>query len=914
MPHSTSIKNSISDLNLNFKLDNSNINNIFPFYILLDENLMIIEAGKSILKMLPDLRLNKSFTEYFSVIKPYKDKIDVNDFDSLCNRSLVFSPVGKNNLILRGQIEKKENFFIFLGSPWLTSYEELKTNNLEIEDFAFHDPIQDVLQFFNTQKTNNEELKKLIETVDKQNLKLKIDQEELQKLSLVASANKNGVVFTSPQGDIFWHNESFANLTGLSSDEILGVSLVEFGRNKLLNKSEICKMVDAFYNENSFDLQFVYHNKMDGDFFVKITGQPIFDDYGEIVQYFAIIEDITCMKDKEEQLQTLSSIAEININPVSILDKDGIIEWVNISFLELNEFSLDEAIGKKSFTLLSGLETDPKTVNYIEEQIKHGLPLHCEIVNYTKSKKKYWARIQGQAIHDQYGNVIKYFIIQEDISFEIEYNQQLIESENRLNSLITNLHSGILFEGINRKILLVNPEFCSLFGIEADPNLLKELDAESVNIAIKDFFKKPQEFLLRSQEIIKNKENVYGEVIELNDGRIVELNYTVILNGEKIDGYLWSYEDITFKMKYREGLIAEKEKYSNIVANMNMGLLEVDNNDTIQLVNQSFINMSGFAYEELIGKKSTELYLNENGDLLFNEKVIDRAINATSSYEIVVSNKAGEKKYWLVSSTPSYNVNGEIIGSIGIHLDISEQKKLELHKEKLLNKLEIQNKQLNEYAHMVSHDLKAPLRSIHALITWIKEDNDTKFNEDTLEYFKLIEDKVEKMDNLIQGILTYSKLDSTNQINEDINLNEVIENIIDIIHLPSNIRIIIENKLPILRTDSFKIQQLFQNIISNAVSYNDKEKGLVKISFSETENSYVFSIDDNGPGIEEKYHAKIFDLFQSYSNDEKASGIGLSIVKRIVNSFNGKVWITSKMGEGTTFFIKLPKKSCNSLT
>ncbi|WP_333600846.1 PAS domain-containing protein [Flavobacterium sp.] len=891
---------------LQFTFTDSSLNNIFPFYILIDRNLTIKSFGKSIAKMMPDLEKDKSFTDYFTVIRPFKENVLPKNFKTLLHQSVIFTSKGFNALTLKGQFEQQQSDFIFLGSPWFMSLEEVSKKKLNRTDFAFHDSLLEILHVLEDQAKNNTELKNLIKTIDKQSKQLKIDKEELNKLSLVASANKNGVVFTKPQGDIFWCNEAFINLTGFSQAEIIGKSLIEVGRGRLSNKAEIIKMVDAFYKGEAFDVEYIHSKKKGGTFRSKITGQPILDSKGYVSQYFAIVEDISIEKEREEQLVLLSSIAERNSNPVLVSNKDGRIEWVNSSFLELTEYSLEEIIGQKPDVLLHGPETDPKTINYLTEQIKNGLPFYCEIINYTKHKQKYWVRIQGQALHDEYGKIKKYFTIQEDISLEKELNQQLIESQNRLNSLIANLQSGILFEDENKKILLVNTKFCSLFDIEAETDLLKGFDSELITIGIKDFFEDPNLFVNRTTEILDQKEIVTAEAIKLVDGRVLERSFIPIYKGNKLDGYLWSYEDVTIQKKYKESLESEREKYSNIIANMNMGLLEVDTNDIIKLANQSFIEMSGFTAAELIGNKPSDLFLKDQSKLLFKDKIKDRIKGLSNSHEITINTKGGEEKYWLISGAPNYNVNGEIIGSIGIHLDITEHKKLELQKEQLLKRLEIQNEQLNEYAHMVSHDLKSPLRSIHSLIAWIKEDG-RGFTEATSHYFELIEDKVEKMDNLIQGILTYSKVDSSKEFTEKIDLNEIVQNCIEIIHIPENVTVTIQNELPILNTDRFRMQQLFQNLISNAVNFIDKKEGFVEIAYEENANEYIFSIKDNGQGIDSKYQTKIFELFQSYSEDTKSTGIGLSIVKRIIANYNGDIWMESAVGIGTTFFIKLPK-------
>jgi PAS domain S-box-containing protein len=893
---------------LQFILNGSRLNTIFPFYILIDEQLFIKGFGKSISKMLPDLKEDNLFTDYFTIVRPSVQKVKPSNFNSLLDQLVVFTSKGFTVLTLRGQFEKHDNGFLFVGSPWFMSIEDVEKSKLLVSDFANHDPLIDILQVLKNQKTTNKELKELIETNEEQRKKLNADKEELNRLSLVASANKNGVVFTHLDGKIFWCNDAYIALTGFLRTEIIGKSLLEIGSSKFSNKEELFKMVEACYRGDSFDVEYLHSNKAGTLFLAKITGQPILDSSGLVSQYFAIVEDITLEKEREEQLLLLSSIAEKNNNPVIISDKEGKVEWANSSFVELTEFSMEEILGQQPDVLLHGPETDPKTINYLKIQIKHGLPFDCEIINYTKSKQKYWVKIQGQALHDKYGEIKKYFTIQEDITFEKEYNQQLIESENRLSSLITNLRSGVLLEDENGKILLVNRQFCNFYGIDADPDLLKGFDSKLIYQGTKHLHKYPVQFLERIAEITEQNEVIIAEEIELIDGRVLEISFIPIFTGDKYNGNLWSYEDVTIKKKYKESLEAEREKYSNIIANMNMGLLEIDRDDIVQLANQSFYKMSGLGANELIGKKITDLFLTDITKKIIEEKIKDRTNKKADSYEIQIVNKSGEKKHWLISGAPNYNVNGEITGSISLHLDITEQKQLQLQKEYLLKKLEEQNDHLNEYAQMVSHDLKSPLRSIHSLIAWIKEDNQTEFSADTKRYFEMIENKVEKMDNLIRGILMYSKIATAPGLNENTNLNEVLQNIIKIIHIPENISVRITNELPILEIDQFRMQQLFQNLISNAVNYSDKENGIVEIASSEDKEYYIFSIKDNGPGIDIKYQDKIFKMFESFSQNEESTGIGLSIVKRIVDNYNGEISIDSQLGRGTTFIIKLPKK------
>ncbi|MFI2741308.1 ATP-binding protein [Zhouia sp. PK063] len=234
---------------------------------------------------------------------------------------------------------------------------------------------------------------------------------------------------------------------------------------------------------------------------------------------------------------------------------------------------------------------------------------------------------------------------------------------------------------------------------------------------------------------------------------------------------------------------------------------------------------------------------------------------------------------------------------------------IEQQRSDLLKSLQKRNDELESYAHMVSHDLKSPLRSISTLSNWLKNDYYDILDENGRRSIDMILDKIVKMDSLIEGILKYASIERIDKEKHQINLHKVVQEIISIIYIPEHITVKIKNQLPKIYADKFRMQQLFQNIISNAVNYNDKKDGVVEISlFEETENFYTFSIADNGKGIPQKYFNKIFEVFQSLENQSVGnSGVGLAIVKKIIDLYNGKIWLTSSLNEGTTFYFQLPK-------
>jgi len=243
-------------------------------------------------------------------------------------------------------------------------------------------------------------------------------------------------------------------------------------------------------------------------------------------------------------------------------------------------------------------------------------------------------------------------------------------------------------------------------------------------------------------------------------------------------------------------------------------------------------------------------------------------------------------------------------------MEIAEREKSEMKQAELLNTIAKTNEELKDFAYIISHDLKAPLRGISTLAEWITNDYADKFDDDGKEQMKLLSSRVSRMHNLIEGVLQYSRVGRVNEERVQINLNELVPEVIDMVSPPENISITIENELPVITCEQTRIMQVFQNLISNAIKYMDKPDGWVKIGCVEEDDHWIFSVSDNGPGIEDKYFEKIFQIFQTLSSRDEfeSTGVGLTVTKKIVELYGGRIWVESTLGQGSTFFFSLLKK------
>jgi len=242
---------------------------------------------------------------------------------------------------------------------------------------------------------------------------------------------------------------------------------------------------------------------------------------------------------------------------------------------------------------------------------------------------------------------------------------------------------------------------------------------------------------------------------------------------------------------------------------------------------------------------------------------------------------------------------------IALYKAKTESKLKELNKQ-----LKQVNQRLKDFAHIVSHDLKTPLRGLRRLVEWISTNFANKMDRNDRNQINLLMTRIDRMYSLINGVLQYSIVGNVEEERVRVNLNELIQDVIDMVAPPEQIMISVERKLPIIECERTSIMQVFQNLLSNAVKYMDKPQGRINVGYSEDENFWKFSIADNGPGIEEKYFEKIFEMFQTLTPKDRSEsiGIGLSTVKKIVEMYGGQVWVESKIGEGSTFFFTLPKQ------
>jgi signal transduction histidine kinase len=261
--------------------------------------------------------------------------------------------------------------------------------------------------------------------------------------------------------------------------------------------------------------------------------------------------------------------------------------------------------------------------------------------------------------------------------------------------------------------------------------------------------------------------------------------------------------------------------------------------------------------------------------------------------------------------TPERRPFGIVVFAVDVTQQVESRKEAERKAEELARlsaELARSNQDLDQFAYVASHDLKAPLRGIANLTEWIEEDLGDKVTGESREHMELLKGRVHRMEALIDGILTYSRAGRVHEEPTDVNVGELLAECIELLDPPAETTVEVGPGMPVLRTERVPLQQVFMNLIGNAIKYNRRPGARVEVSVEATDDEYRFSVADNGPGIEARYRERIWQIFQTLAprDQVEGTGIGLSVVRRIVESRGGRTWLDSEVGQGTTFHFSWP--------
>ena len=345
-----------------------------------------------------------------------------------------------------------------------------------------------------------------------------------------------------------------------------------------------------------------------------------------------------------------------------------------------------------------------------------------------------------------------------------------------------------------------------------------------------------------------------------------------------------------------------EERFRLLAEGVPNHLLFLDANLRIEFANEVFLEAAGWSAEKAIGLHVSELMGPER--YLQRKEYYERALaGETVSYEQTgaIGNEHG---YFRFSYRPSLDEDGNVRGIFSMATDISKRRRAELQLERKQAELIRSNKDLEQFAYVASHDLKAPLRAIEVLVQWITESLEDYEDEGVHENLALLGKRTQRLNRLLDDLLAYSRAGRKVGTHRQVDCHALVVDVAQLVNPPETIAVSIEGKLPTIHTHATPLEQVFRNLISNAIKHHPGPEGNVVISCEDVGDHYVFAVADDGDGIPQEYEDRVFEMFQTLKSRDKVegSGMGLAIVNRIVQWQHGRVWFEARRnGRGTVF-------------
>ena len=644
---------------------------------------------------------------------------------------------------------------------------------------------------------------------------------------------------------------------------------------------------------------------------VIAAGKPVFKDekfLGLIGTFKDITDEVLTKARTEEQERIFSSIFNSSYQFTGILDIDGTFLEVNDTALQFSDLKQEDIINKKFWDAYWWPIPDmvKEGLKQVIAAAARGEFMRSEIVVLDKNKQPIPVDFSLKPIYNEDNRVVSLLAEGRMIIEMVEARQKLKISEKKFRALYElSPIAYILSDFETGEILDFNSSFetATAYSKEDMPNLrYADIIPDSSRHKLINFIKEVDS---------KGTYGPFEHIFVKRDGT----SYPVLISGSLVGNkkgrkLLWSTAQDISEVKKKENQIRNEQKLlKTLIDNLPLNVYIKDLESRKILVNKSELVYCGFKDEsEVLGKSDYDFY-DEKSALMSREEDLDviNTLNPILGKETISIKKDGSLTTFMTSKIPLISPDGKASGLIGISMDISDLKKQEQELRDLINVTSIQNKQLINFAHIVSHNLRSHTANFSMLLEFLVEEKDAGEQENIIKMLTEASDNLlETLDNLneVVAISTNVNLDK-----KPVNLNDKItaaEKNIAAFLKKNNAKII--NEIPddtYIKVIPAYIDSIIMNFITNAVKYKDHSRDpVIKLTVSKNTKYTILSIEDNGLGIDlNKYGEKLFGMYKTFHDNSDARGIGLYITKNQVEAMNGKIMACSEVGKGTTFNI-----------
>jgi PAS domain S-box-containing protein len=647
-------------------------------------------------------------------------------------------------------------------------------------------------------------------------------------------------------------------------------------------------------------------------------GSPNYIANGTVI-FNSVILDVTEEAKNEKLLEQVSTLAKIGSWEVNFLEDNVRLTSMSYTILETDpksytpNFENSIAIYREDF--------QDMVRSNLEDCMKNGGFVDYEAVITTFENNEKWVRVVANAEMHK-GECIRIFGSIQDITSqkEAEHEKNYLQTtlENSLNEIYIFDSKTFRFNYVNKGALR------NLGYTEQEIKALTPLDLkpEYVSTSFKQLI----------APLVNNEKEkiIFFTNHKRKDGTLypVEVHLQLVKSAHN-KRFLAIIMDITERKKAEQVILQANERFEKVTEATNDAIWDWD------IINGTFYRSE--AIKDFFGKQTSKLLSKRDfwkdafhpDDLAETKESLDKALSDSSckrwEAEYRVFDETGEVHYVLDRGVIIRNKQGKAIRMIGAMTNISDQKDYEIQL-KVLNQelekhaieLERSNEELEQFAFVTSHDLQEPLRMISSFMDQLKRKYEDQLDEKALQYIYYATDGAKRMKQIILDLLEYSRASKPSEAIEEVDLNEVIASYKQLRRkvIAESSATITAEQLPSIESYSAVVTQIFHGLLDNAIKYaREGVAPSIEITAKEKQKEWEFSIADNGIGIDSQFFDKIFIIFQRLHNRNTydGTGIGLAIVKRSVEFLNGRIWLSSTVGKGTTFFFTIAKNKINNL-
>ena len=900
---------------MNIQLKEDQLHKLFPFHILIDKQLKVKSFGKSIPKLFP-IETGLDFFTEFTIKRPEIQQPSFENILEHTDQLLIISHKNKDDLFIRGQVELLEdiNCLFFILTPWFSKVENLREYNIGLNDFAIHDASIDLLHSFKAQEIAVNDAKELFE-------RFQLQKSDLKRLSLIVEETFNSVVVTDRRGKIEWANKANEELTGYTLAECIGKTPGSFLQGKDTDPATTYYLKERIIKGLSFDCEIVNYNKQKQPYWIHLSGQPIFDINGKIVQFFAFQEDITERKKLEEKLKLVDFALKNAAIPIYFIEKEGTIINYNQSACDKLGYTNEEFEGKTLFDITVRHNLDTWKIRW--EQLKN-----IENVNsLTKLRKKDGSLIDVdmRAIVLKYGNKEIAFASFIDITEKIHAERRLEEQRKFYEDVLNNIPTDIAVFDKDHTYLFLNP--IAIRNPELRKWMIGKKDEDyfiHTNKPMQIAYKRREQF---KQVIAGKKLMAWEEELIKQDGHKeyhIRNMYPALDDQGNVSLVIGYGINITERKLIEQQLELKEKRYRDLFNYSQALICTHDLSGKILSVNPSLCQLFDYEASELVNKYLID-FIPEKDKSFFGPEYLDKinASDKTGGMFRVISKKG--KIFYLLFQNYKVHEPGEEPYVIGFSQDITDRVKAE--KELLIaKKLTEESAKAKEiFLANMSHEIRTPMHGILGIAGLLAK---TKLDEQQEHYINLITESANNLVVIVNDILDIEKIGSGKFEFEkvDFKIAEKLHTTIQSFQYKSEEKgIAIEENYDfdlnlVVKGDPYRLSQILNNLISNALKFTKQGKISVNGSIQSEMDERImmkFSVTDTGIGIPKDKLSIIFEPFTQASSDTTrkygGTGLGLSICKNLVEMQGGTLIVDSEEGIGTTFTFTIPYDCSNSL-